>query len=130
MDNKNKFRSLLIGKRISYSGLAFSVALFIISIISFYAVDYFARHSNKLVPLIVIPPDHPSRLAYYYFYEVLFPSMILSSIMGMIILTLLNRILSIKLKNLSPISSQVELKLNQKYESFRFKRTQEYGYWF
>lgn len=74
--------------------------------------------------------DYHFRLAYNYFYQVLYPSMVISSITGMIIFTIINRILSNKLKRLSEISSQEILKLNQKLESFKLKRIQEYGYLF
>ena len=126
MDNKNKFRSFLIAKRISYAVISLCVATIITSIIMGI---YFLNPPIYPALQIILPYD-PSKNPYYYFFRVLFPSMIISSIIGIIIFTLINHILSNKLKNLNPISSQEELKLNQTFESFKFKRIQEYWYLF
>ena len=127
MSNRNNFRSFLIAKRISYAGISFSVATMIVSLIIHFVVLYFLNHPLPM-PAVVRPRGDYNPLEDYF--SRILPSMIICSICGLIIFTVINRILSKKLKNINPTISEKELKLIQKLESFKFKRIQEYGYLF
>lgn len=65
-----------------------------------------------------------------HFFPQVFPLMIISGISGLIIFLPLTHILNHKLKTLSSMNTNTELKLNQKLDSLKIKRTQEYWYLF
>lgn len=127
MNNKNQFRSVLIAKRISYAGIYISIGILIVCIITSSIVvnlDFYRKGIYGGPPL-------PSRInPQEIFFSQVFPSMIISGISGLIIFLPLNHIFNHKLKNLGPVSYEKELRINQTFESFKFKRIQEYGYLF
>ena len=98
MYNKNKFRIIFLAKKISYACIDFSVATFMISIVTAFVVLFGEINLHS----------------------VLFPSMIISSIFGIIFFTLINFKLSKRLKIFDSAFREKEIKQNR--DSFKLQR--------
>lgn len=118
MYNKNKIRIIILAKKISYACIDFFVATFIISIVTAFFVSYVENNLHSV--LQIYPPIDYSKPMREYFFKVLFPSMIISSIFGIIFFTFINFILSKRLKIFDSAFREKEIKQN--LDSFKFQR--------
>ena len=122
MPNKNTFSSIVIAKRIVYACINFSVAIFIISIITVFLVLFGGMKVHSVLH-IYPSPDH-SKLIRDYFFKFVFSPMIISSIFGIILFTVIYLILSRRLRIFGLVLSQKESKQN--LDSFKLRRISNY----